>query len=209
MDELLSGGSAERTRRTRSRRRTRLCSSDASIRRAISVRDCWRACQLQERRYPRHRLLSPCQRDHVHRWREALGDPGALDAARVDRWLRQLLLGTGEPPRMHPAVSRAIRGLRERITDYDDASLEGLARVAGLSGSRLMHLFTQSVGVPLRPYVRWLRLQRAAARINRRSKCRRSRAFGGVRRCRAPDADIQADAGFYAFAGRGARQTRA
>jgi AraC-like DNA-binding protein len=103
--------------------------------------------------------------DHVHRWREALGDPGALDAARVDRWLRQSLLATGEPPRIHPAVRRAIRALRERIADYDDASLEGLARVAGLSGSRLMHLFTQSVGVPLRPYVRWLRLQRAAAEL--------------------------------------------
>jgi len=29
----------------------------------------------------------------------------------------------------------------------------------------LMHVFTRSVGVPLRPYVRWLRLQRAAAEL--------------------------------------------
>ena len=28
-----------------------------------------------------------------------------------------------------------------------------------------MHAFTESVGIPLRPYVRWLRLQRAATAI--------------------------------------------
>ena len=37
-----------------------------------------------------------------------------------------------------------------------------LAAVSGLSRSRLMHLFTESVGVPIRPYLLWLRLQRAA-----------------------------------------------
>jgi AraC-like DNA-binding protein len=29
----------------------------------------------------------------------------------------------------------------------------------------LMHAFTESVGLPLRPYLRWLRVQRAAAAI--------------------------------------------
>jgi AraC-like DNA-binding protein len=31
-----------------------------------------------------------------------------------------------------------------------------------LSPSRFMHAFTESVGVPIRPYILWLRLQRAA-----------------------------------------------
>jgi AraC-like DNA-binding protein len=31
-----------------------------------------------------------------------------------------------------------------------------------LSPSRFMHVFTESVGVPVRPYILWLRLQRAA-----------------------------------------------
>jgi AraC-like DNA-binding protein len=43
--------------------------------------------------------------------------------------------------------------------------LNALANVAGLSRSRLMHVFTESVGVPLRPYILWLRLQHAACEL--------------------------------------------
>jgi AraC-like DNA-binding protein len=46
-----------------------------------------------------------------------------------------------------------------------DVSLEALARAARLSPGRLMHIFTDSIGVPLRPYVAWLKLQRATASI--------------------------------------------
>jgi AraC-like DNA-binding protein len=42
-----------------------------------------------------------------------------------------------------------------------DFSLRTLAGISGLSQSRFMHVFTESMGVPLRPYVLWLRLQRA------------------------------------------------
>ena len=38
-------------------------------------------------------------------------------------------------------------------------SLDAVAARVGLSPSRFLHLFTMSVGVPLRPYVLWLRLQ--------------------------------------------------
>lgn len=46
-------------------------------------------------------------------------------------------------------------------------SLSGmeLARIAGLSPSRYAHLFRQHTGMPLRPYLRWLRLQQALAEI--------------------------------------------
>ena len=44
----------------------------------------------------------------------------------------------------------------------DGLSLKALAGIAGLSPSRFMHVFTESVGVPVRPYILWLRLQRAA-----------------------------------------------
>jgi AraC-like DNA-binding protein len=37
-----------------------------------------------------------------------------------------------------------------------------LAGIAALSPSRFMHAFTESIGVPVRPYILWLRLQRAA-----------------------------------------------
>ena len=65
---------------------------------------------------------------------------------------------------MHPHVRRLLRELRERPPDAD-VSLESLARWTGLSSSRLMHVFTESVGIPLRPYLRWLRFQRAATAI--------------------------------------------
>jgi AraC-like DNA-binding protein len=42
-----------------------------------------------------------------------------------------------------------------------------MAKVAGLSPSRFMHVFTEAVGVPLRPYILWLRLQRACGALMR------------------------------------------
>jgi AraC-like DNA-binding protein len=41
----------------------------------------------------------------------------------------------------------------------DAVSLDPVAASVGLSPSRFLHLFTTSVGVPLRPYALWLRLQ--------------------------------------------------
>ena len=68
---------------------------------------------------------------------------------------------------MHPRVKRVLRQLREQLGAADELSLETLARTAGLSPSRFMHVFTESVGVPLRPYVLWLRLQRACGELMR------------------------------------------
>jgi AraC-like DNA-binding protein len=44
-------------------------------------------------------------------------------------------------------------------------SLKSLAAISGLSPSRFMHVFTESVGVPLRPYILDPRLQRACAEL--------------------------------------------
>ncbi|MCP3102254.1 helix-turn-helix transcriptional regulator [Myxococcus sp. K15C18031901] len=70
----------------------------------------------------------------------------------------------GAPPPMHPRVRKLLQHLRAP-SGPEDTSLEALAHVAGLSPSRLMHAFTASTGVPLRPYLLWLRLQRAAGAI--------------------------------------------
>jgi AraC-like DNA-binding protein len=40
-----------------------------------------------------------------------------------------------------------------------------LANIAGLSPSRFGHLFSEAVGVSLRPYLLWLRLQRACGEL--------------------------------------------
>jgi AraC-like DNA-binding protein len=67
-------------------------------------------------------------------------------------------------PSLHPAVRTLLGRLRQSGLE-DDTSLEGLAHALGLSASRLMHVFTESVGIPLRPYLAWLRVQRAACAI--------------------------------------------
>ncbi|HEX8793794.1 MAG TPA: helix-turn-helix transcriptional regulator, partial [Polyangiaceae bacterium] len=66
--------------------------------------------------------------------------------------------------RVHPRVRRLLRHLRT-LSVNADASLESLASVAGVSRGRLMHAFTESIGIPLRPYLAWLKLQRAAAGV--------------------------------------------
>jgi AraC-like DNA-binding protein len=96
----------------------------------------------------------------VARWRAALGPK--ITGARVEQWVKKELLNESRAVNIHPRVKRAIKYLRERLGGADDLSLKALAHVSGLSPSRFMHVFTESVGVPLRPYILWLRLQRAS-----------------------------------------------
>ena len=65
---------------------------------------------------------------------------------------------------IHPRVRRLLAVLRASGVD-DATSLEVLASLVRLSPSRLMHVFTASIGIPLRPYLAWLRVQRAAMAI--------------------------------------------
>jgi AraC-like DNA-binding protein len=89
-------------------------------------------------------------------------------SAALEAWAHKAIAGLTNGawarPRMHPGVRRLLRELRELPPDAD-MSLEGLAERSGMSPSRLMHVFTKSVGIPLRPYLRWLRFQWAAAAI--------------------------------------------
>jgi AraC-like DNA-binding protein len=93
-------------------------------------------------------------------WRAMLGP--APNDARAERWLTRCLLRRRRAVAIHPRVRRVLTHLRRELAVLDDASLKTLAGIAGLSRSRFMHVFTESVGVPLRPYILWLRLQRAA-----------------------------------------------
>ena len=65
---------------------------------------------------------------------------------------------------IHPSVRKLVGLLHASGVD-EETSLEKLARAVGLSPSRLMHVFTSSMGIPLRPYLSWLRVQRAAGAI--------------------------------------------
>jgi AraC-like DNA-binding protein len=99
----------------------------------------------------------------VARWRVALGTP--LTKERVGRWVGRYLLHRRRPVTLDPRVAGVLAFVRQHLETPDDLSLVALATRAGMSRSRLMHLFTQSLGVPLRPYILWLRLQRAACEL--------------------------------------------
>lgn len=89
--------------------------------------------------------------------------PGRRDLDAFMTRARNTLAAPVLRPQMHPRVRALLRVLRED-TEID-TSLEALAERVDLSPSRLMHVFTESVGIPLRPYLLWLKLQRAATSI--------------------------------------------
>ncbi|WP_224010666.1 helix-turn-helix transcriptional regulator [Cupriavidus pinatubonensis] len=98
-------------------------------------------------------------------WRGAVCAGGSPSDAGIRRWLEADLLGGHFPPTLHPGVRRVLRHVRNHLHEPDALSLRALAVVAGLSPSRLMHAFTASMGVALRPYLLWLRLQLACGEL--------------------------------------------
>jgi AraC-like DNA-binding protein len=110
------------------------------------------------------RLFSSTERDSLTRNADPMSLMGPGGVAWTGRVL-ELLGGEAPPARlMHPQVRKVLRLLSEQPVGTDH-SLAALARRTQLSPGRLMHAFTESVGIPLRPYLAWLRLQRAAGAI--------------------------------------------
>jgi AraC-like DNA-binding protein len=73
---------------------------------------------------------------------------------------------TGHLPRgavIHPAIRRALRFIATR--PQHKVSANELAAEIGLSVSRTTHLFREHVGMPLRRYLMWQRVQAAAVRL--------------------------------------------
>jgi AraC-like DNA-binding protein len=68
------------------------------------------------------------------------------------------------PSAVHPGVRKVLRHL-ESTPSSTKITLASLAAIAGLSPGRFMHAFTQSVGSPLRHYLLWQKLGRAAAAL--------------------------------------------
>lgn len=78
------------------------------------------------------------------------------------------VVGAPEAPRrvLHPGVRSVFRVLPALLEPgAPRPSLVALARYARISPSRLAHIFRENVGIPLRPYVLWLRLQQAGAAL--------------------------------------------
>lgn len=89
---------------------------------------------------------------------------GGWDRAHAERWctavLSTLVGATVVPAPQHPAVRRALSFLATRVDER--TTLADLAAAAGVSPGRLVHVFGAQVGLPIRRYCLWLRVQRAA-----------------------------------------------
>lgn len=84
-----------------------------------------------------------------------------IDAdAPVDAWLRALRGEVPRPRLLHPGMRRALRMIDDRLDG--PLRLADLAAIAGVSEGRLSHLFADEIGLGMRPYVLWRRLERAA-----------------------------------------------
>jgi AraC-like DNA-binding protein len=64
----------------------------------------------------------------------------------------------------HPAVDAALLRL-PALVEAGTIDVAMLADEIGLSVSRLTHIFTDEIGVPLRSYARWMRLVNAVERL--------------------------------------------
>ncbi len=85
--------------------------------------------------------------------------------AVVTDLISQLTPLHAEPiPQRHPAVLAALEVL---ATPTGPGAVRGtdVAAQVGISASRLTHLFTEQVGIPLRRYVLWRRLHIAITRV--------------------------------------------
>lgn len=87
-------------------------------------------------------------------------------AAVVDELIAHLAPATADNAIavQHPAVSEALRLLPDLVAAGPVSGTE-LAGLVHLSASRLTHLFTEQVGIPLRRYVLWSRLRAAIVRV--------------------------------------------
>jgi AraC-like DNA-binding protein len=112
------------------------------------------------------RWITAAERDALVRDSDPQEIIGPKGAAWTERAVE--ILGGEQPAAqrlMHPRVRKLLRLVAMRPVD-DESSLDALATEVGLSPSRLMHVFTESLGIPLRPYLAWLKLQRAAHAIS-------------------------------------------
>lgn len=82
-----------------------------------------------------------------------------VDAGLTDRGLRIL-------HELHPAVTVALGVIADQSRDLS-LRVPEIASIAGVSASRLSHLFTNQVGIPIRRYQQWLRLVTAADHLSR------------------------------------------
>ena len=102
----------------------------------------------------------PIKAETVRRARRALQTfRGSLD---IDALIGCLVHRVGEPEVRH-SKDLLMQQVMDALHDFlpDPVSASQLAAMANLSKDRFLHRFRQHAGLPLRPYLRWRRLQLA------------------------------------------------
>ncbi len=102
---------------------------------------------------------------------DGLESPLVLPPDAVVAWCGRALarLGVEASADLRTGLSRAVR---KALAHVDATAGDGVlmlpmaAEVAGVSPSRLTHLFTREVGIPFRRYVLWWRMRRAAESLH-------------------------------------------
>jgi len=103
----------------------------------------------------------------------------ADEARDVARALLAVVAAPSERARpRHPAVTR-LCALLESAASEREVRLAPLARQAGLSPRQLRHRFTEEVGLAPRAYLRWRRLRRSVAAIERGATLTEAAVAGG------------------------------
>ncbi len=90
----------------------------------------------------------------------ALGAHQCDQASFVLKMILQILVPTlpGSVTSLDPRIQHIIKYIKTLIQQADKLSVEQLAETAHLSPSRLMHLFRDQLGLPIRRYILWQRL---------------------------------------------------
>lgn len=88
------------------------------------------------------------------------GDPFCEEARMVCTDLLEIIAGPVTPSE---TCDERIQKARDILSNLSEKRITvgELARTVGLSESRLMHLFTREVGIPLRRYILWLKMLEA------------------------------------------------
>jgi AraC-like DNA-binding protein len=107
-------------------------------------------------------LLTDEQVEHL--WSLVGNDTGFDSLTRWPSRALEYLAPHARPRHIHPRVRATLKHL-EGLAPGNEPSLQELASLAGLSSSRFTHAFAESVGVPLRTYLLWRKLQHAVIGI--------------------------------------------
>ena len=112
------------------------------------------------------RSAKPLSQDQSRKLTSLLNNPVEIGPQVIGQVLTAIMGST--PTKTHEAfsderIARSLATLPHPLPE--SVTVANLAKHVGLSSSRYAHLFRAHTGMPLRPYLRWLRLQQALAEV--------------------------------------------